>query len=122
MQTSVSGIVAKEPTITTLSNGSRRAFILILVKDHLIHVPGIKIKSTPWHRVIAWGKTVDLVERYLHKGMQVTLDCEVKMKEDLIEDHIRINYREYVLNGFSVMVDFVPIHSKLKTKETSRRA
>jgi len=35
---------------------------------------GEKITETQWHTLVAWGKTADIVEKYLKKGSEVAVD------------------------------------------------
>ena len=44
---------------------------------------GEKVTDTQWHTCIAWGKTADVAEQFLHKGSEVVLEG-------------RLQYREYV--------------------------
>ncbi|RYY43043.1 MAG: single-stranded DNA-binding protein, partial [Chitinophagaceae bacterium] len=35
---------------------------------------GEKVKETQWHNLIAWGKTAEIVEKYLAKGSEVVIE------------------------------------------------
>jgi len=35
-------------------------------------------KVTQWHRIVAWEKTAELAQKYLHKGSKIFLEGEVQ--------------------------------------------
>ena len=42
---------------------------------------GKKVENTEWHRVIAWGKTAELVGRFLQKGSMVFIEGKLQTRK-----------------------------------------
>ena len=72
------GRLGKDPKITFFENGSIKASILVTTQNHYQSELGRWIQSTQWHRLIAWGRTAELVMQMLHKGTFVKLGCSLR--------------------------------------------
>ena len=35
---------------------------------------GEKIVDTQWHNIVAWGKTADIIEKYVSKGKEIAIE------------------------------------------------
>ena len=35
---------------------------------------GEKVEDTQWHRVSAWGKVADIIEKYVTKGKEIAIE------------------------------------------------
>ena len=35
---------------------------------------GEKVKDTQWHRLVAWGRNADVLERYVTKGSEIAIE------------------------------------------------
>jgi len=68
------GNVGNDPEIKTLENGKKLAHITIATNDHYKNDKGEKVEQTEWHRVTAWGKTAEIIEKYVVKGKEVGID------------------------------------------------
>ena len=67
------GHVGQEPEIKNLESG-RVANFTIATNEIYTNAKGEKVEQTEWHRVSAWGKTVDIIEKFLTKGTHVALE------------------------------------------------
>ena len=68
------GNVGNEPEVKTFGEGKKVANITIATNDYYINDKGEKVEQTEWHRVSAWGKTVDIIEKLLTKGSHVAIE------------------------------------------------
>ncbi|MGY5850721.1 single-stranded DNA-binding protein [Salegentibacter sp. F14] len=68
------GNVGSEPEIVNLESGKKIAKFSIATNDYYKNSSGEKITETQWHNIIAWGKTAELVEKYVGKGKEVGIE------------------------------------------------
>ncbi|MFK5894932.1 MAG: single-stranded DNA-binding protein [Pseudomonadota bacterium] len=68
------GNVGQEPTITNLESGKKVARFSIATNENYKNGKGEKQTDTNWHTVIAWGKTADIIEKYVTKGKEIALE------------------------------------------------
>jgi len=68
------GNVGNDPEIKTLENGRKLAHVTIATNDKYTNDKGEKVEQTEWHRVTAWGKTAEIIERYVVKGKEVAIE------------------------------------------------
>lgn len=68
------GNVGNDPEIKTLENGKKLAHLTVATNDRYTNDKGEKIEQTEWHRVTAWGKTAEIIEKYVVKGKEVAID------------------------------------------------
>jgi single-strand DNA-binding protein len=68
------GHVGQEPEIKTLEAGRKLANITIATNDVYYKENGDKVEKTEWHRVTAWGKTAEIIEKYVTKGKEVAVE------------------------------------------------
>ena len=68
------GHVGQEPEIKTLETGRKLANITIATNEVYYKENGDKVEKTEWHRVTAWGKTAEIIEKYVTKGKEVAVE------------------------------------------------
>ena len=68
------GHVGQEPEIKNLEGGKKLANISIATNEGYYRENGDKVEQTQWHRVTAWGKTADIIEKLLTKGSHVAIE------------------------------------------------
>ena len=68
------GHVGNEPEIKNLDGGKKVANITIATNDSYKNDKGEKVEQTEWHKVVAWGKTAEIIEKYVTKGKEVAIE------------------------------------------------
>jgi len=68
------GNLGMNPEIKTLDGGRKLAKMSIATNESYKNAKGELVKETQWHNLIAWGKTVDIIEKYLKKGSEVAIE------------------------------------------------
>ncbi len=68
------GNLGNDPEIINLESGKKLAKMTIATNDSYKNDSGEKVTDTQWHQVIAWGKTAEIIEKYLTKGKEVAIE------------------------------------------------
>jgi single-strand DNA-binding protein len=68
------GNLGNDPEIINLESGKMLAKFTIATNESYKNNKGEKITDTQWHNVIAWGKTAEIIEKYVTKGKEVAIE------------------------------------------------
>jgi len=68
------GHVGNDPEIKNLDGGKKVANFTIATNDSYKNEKGEKVEQTEWHKVVAWGKTAEIIEKYVIKGKEIAID------------------------------------------------
>jgi single-strand DNA-binding protein len=68
------GNVGQEPEIKNLEGGRKLANINIATNEVYYRENGDKVEQTQWHRVTSWGKTAEIIEKYVTKGKDIAIE------------------------------------------------
>lgn len=68
------GHVGQEPEIKTIENGKKVAKFSLATNENYTNNKGEKVEQTEWHRLTAWGKTAEIIEKYVTKGKEIAIE------------------------------------------------
>ena len=68
------GNLGNDPEIVNLESGKTLAKFSIATNESYKNANGDKITDTQWHNIVAWGKTAQIVEKYVGKGKEVAIE------------------------------------------------
>ena len=74
------GNLGMNPEIKTLDGGKKLAKMSIATNESYKNAKGELVKETQWHNLIAWGKTADIIEKYLKKGSEVAVEGKLNTR------------------------------------------
>ncbi len=68
------GNLGKMPEMFTTEKGKKMARFNLATNESYNNADGEKVKDTQWHNLVAWGKTAEIIEKYLGKGSEVAIE------------------------------------------------
>ncbi len=92
------GNLGNDPEIINLESGKKLAKFTIATNDAYKNASGELIKDTQWHNVIAWGKTADIIEKYVIKGKEVAVEGKLQNKSYEDKEGVKRYVTEIVCN------------------------
>ncbi|WP_298222278.1 single-stranded DNA-binding protein [Flavobacterium sp.] len=72
-QVQLIGHVGQEPEIKTFEGEKKLAQLSIATNEVYKNDKGEKVEETQWHRISAWGKTAEIIEKYVTKGKEIAI-------------------------------------------------
>lgn len=67
------GHVGQEPEVKTVNN-KKVANLSLATNEVYYKDNGDKVEKTEWHRVTAWGKTAEIIDKYVVKGKEIAVE------------------------------------------------
>ncbi len=97
------GHVGQEPEIKTFDGGKKVANITIATNDFYTNDKGEKVEQTEWHRVTAWGKLAEIVEKYVDKGKEIAVEGKLTHRSFDDKDGSKRYITEVVANDILLL-------------------
>lgn len=95
------GRLGNDPEIKTFESGKQMASFSLATNESYTNNKGEKVQDTQWHNIIAWGKKVDIIEKYLKKGSEIALEGKLinrSYEKDGVKKYItEINLNELLM-------------------------
>lgn len=90
------GNVGREPEIVNLESGKKLAKFSVATNENFKNGNGERVIDTQWHNIVAWGKTAELVEKYVNKGKEVGVEGKLTSRSWEDKDGIKRYITEVV--------------------------
>ncbi|HLV46707.1 MAG TPA: single-stranded DNA-binding protein [Flavobacterium sp.] len=71
---SLIGRTGKEVEIVNFDNGGMKASVSLATSDYYTNAQGEKVEDTQWHNLVAFGKTAEIMQKYVTKGKEIAID------------------------------------------------
>ena len=68
------GHVGNDPEIKLFDGGKKLANLTLATNESYKNDKGEKVEETQWHKVVAWGKTAEIIEKYVTKGKEIAIE------------------------------------------------
>lgn len=67
------GYTGKEVEIVNFANG-KIAKVSLATNDYYTNAKGERVEETQWHNLVVNGKLADIMEKYVHKGKEISVE------------------------------------------------
>lgn len=68
------GHVGNDPEIKSFDGGKKLAKLNVATNESYKNDKGEKVEETQWHNLVAWGKTAEIIEKYVIKGKEIAIE------------------------------------------------
>jgi single-strand DNA-binding protein len=92
------GHLGNDPEIINLESGKTLAKFSIATNESYKNAQGEKIENTYWHNIVAWGKTAQIVEKFVSKGKEVAIEGKLTTRSWEDKDGMKRYTTEVVCN------------------------
>ncbi len=92
------GNLGQDPEIINLESGKKLAKFSLATNESYKDANGTKQTKTDWHNIVAWGKTADIIEKYVIKGKEVALEGKLTTRTWEDKDGMKRYITEVVCN------------------------
>ena len=92
------GNVGNAPEIVNLESGKKIAKLSIATNENYKNSNGEKVTDTQWHNLVAWGKTAEIVEKYVSKGKEIAVQGKLTSRSYEDKEGTKRYVTEVVVN------------------------
>lgn len=92
------GNLGADPEVRELPSGKKMAKLNIATTEKYKDSDGKLVSETNWHQLIAWGKIVDYISKYLEKGNEIAVEGKLIHRSYTDKEGIKRYIAEISLN------------------------
>ncbi|MCO6460844.1 MAG: single-stranded DNA-binding protein [Saprospiraceae bacterium] len=97
------GNIGQDPEIKTFDNGNKVARMSLATSEKRKDATGGYITETTWHNIVVWGKQVDVIEKYVHKGKEILVEGKIANRSYLDKNNDKRYITEIVVQSFKLL-------------------
>ena len=87
------GRTGKDVEIVKFENG-KMAKVSLATSDHYTNSLGEKVEETQWHNLVANGKVAELMEKYVEKGKEISVEGKIVYRNYDDKDGVKRYFTE----------------------------
>lgn len=95
-QVQLIGNVGQAPAVTQLDSGKKVARLSLATNENYKNSKGERQTDTQWHTVVAWGKTAEIIEKYVDKGKEIAIEGKLTSRSYEDKDGVKRYVTEVV--------------------------
>jgi single-strand DNA-binding protein len=93
--------LGRDPEIRNTSGGDRVANFSVATSEKWKDKEGTVQERTEWHKIVVWGRLVDVIEKYCRKGSKVYVSGQIRTRKYTDKEGAERYSTEIVLQGFN---------------------
>ena len=97
------GRVGNDPEVKSFEGGKKLATVSIATSESYKNEKGERVEQTEWHRVVAWGKTAEIIEQFVTKGREIAIDRKLTRRSYDDKDGTKHFMTEVVANDVQLI-------------------
>ncbi len=91
------GRVGNNPETKTFDNGNKVVSFSLATNDFYYNDKNEKVETTQWHNLVAWGKTAEIIQKYVEKGKEIAVEGRLTYRTYEDKEGIKRSITEIVV-------------------------
>jgi single-strand DNA-binding protein len=75
------GHLGQDPEVRFTPSGAAVANFSVATNESWTDKSGTKQEKTEWHKIVVWGKTAEICQKYLKKGKQIYIEGKLQTRQ-----------------------------------------
>jgi len=96
------GHVGNDPEVKSFEGG-KVANVNIATNETYTNKKGEKVEQTEWHRIVAWDKNADIIEKFVTKGKEIAIEGKLSTRSYDDKDGNKRYITEVVVSDIMVL-------------------
>lgn len=97
------GHLGKDPELQQLKSGTHVSRLSLATKDIYTDSKGQRVEDTQWHRLTAWGKTAENMNKFCKKGSEIVVGGRIAYNTYEDKDGVKRKSSEIIVNEFLLL-------------------
>lgn len=91
------GRVGNNPETKTFDNGTKVALSLA-TSEYYYNDKKEKVETTQWHNLVAWGKTAEIIQKYVEKGKEIAVEGKLSYRTYEDKEGVKRSITEIIVS------------------------
>lgn len=92
------GRVGNNPEVKNFDGGKKVATLTLATNEVHYNDKNEKVETTQWHNLVAWGKTAEIIEKFVEKGKEIAIEGKLTYRTYDDKDGNKRYVTEIVVN------------------------
>jgi len=97
------GNLGNDPEMKKLDSGRSVLKTTLATNENYTNTQGEKVSETQWHKLVAWGKTAEKMDKLLKKGSEVALEGKLTHRSYTDDKGVVRYITEVIVNEFMLL-------------------
>jgi len=106
------GNIGNDTELKTFETGKKMVRISLATNETYKNASGEKVKDTQWHNLVAWGKTAELADKILKKGVEATVEGKLVNRSYTDKNNTKKYITEVVINEIKLVGSEIKAYEK----------
>ena len=97
------GRLGQDPEVMNFDGGKKKVNFSLATSSHYYDKAGDKVEETQWHKVVAWGKHAETIEKFMRKGQEVAIEGKLSNRSWEDKEGNKKYITEVLVNEFLLL-------------------
>ena len=97
------GRLGQDPEVVNFDGGKKKANLNLATNSVYYDKAGDKVEEVQWHKLVAWGKNAETMEKFLRKGQELAITGKLTSRSWEDDNGIKRYITEVMVQEFLML-------------------